>query len=88
MFSNLENMIQYYCCAFVVKSDTHFIRLRKTLLMVTQLSITNSVEQYTLKADSKISLYARLHKKQYSENFAFLNLRILELFTREVCIFS
>ena len=28
-----------------------------------------------------------LKKKQYPENFAFLNLRILELFTREVCIF-
>ena len=25
--------------------------------------------------------------KEYSENFAFLNLRILELFTREVFIF-
>ena len=26
-------------------------------------------------------------KKQYSENFAFLILRVLELFTREVCKF-
>ena len=26
-------------------------------------------------------------KKQYSENFVFLNLRIPELFAREVCIF-
>ena len=25
--------------------------------------------------------------KQYSENFAFLSIRIIELFTREVCIF-
>ena len=35
----------------------------------------------------KLHLYIRVQKKQYSENFAFLILRILELFTREVCIF-
>ena len=28
-----------------------------------------------------------LIEKQYSENFAFLILRIVELFAREVCIF-
>ena len=27
------------------------------------------------------------HKKQYPENFAFLNLRVLELFTPEIFIF-
>ena len=35
----------------------------------------------------KISLYAWLHLKQYPENFAFLNLRILELSTRNGMLF-
>ena len=35
-------------------------------------------------ADLKISLNVCVDKKQYPENFAFLILRILELFAREV----
>ena len=35
----------------------------------------------------KISVYVRVHIKHYPEKFAFLILRILELFTCEVCIF-
>ena len=34
---------------------------------------------------SPLSLYLRVHIKQYPENFAFLILRLLELFKREVC---
>ena len=45
------------------------------------------IERYT-NADLKISLCAGIHIKQYPENFALLILRILELFTREICIFS
>ena len=36
-------------------------------------------------ADLKLSLYVRVPKKQYSENFVFLTLRIIELSTRKVC---
>ena len=50
MLSNLENMIQYYCCAFVVMPGAHFGRLLKTLLIVAHLSITNSAEQYILNS--------------------------------------
>ena len=35
----------------------------------------------------KISVYISLYIKTISENFAFLILRILELFAREVCKF-
>ena len=37
--------------------------------------------------DLKISLYVCVHIKQYPENFAFLILRNLKLFAREVCKF-
>ena len=40
-----------------------------------------------INADVKISLYFCVPKKQYPEDFAFLFLRILELFTRGVCKF-
>ena len=43
-------------------------------------------ERYT-NADLKISYMFGYIQKQYPENFAFLLLRILELFTREVCKF-
>ena len=36
-------------------------------------------------ADLKISLYVHVHTKIIPENFAFLFLRILELYTRKVC---
>ena len=38
-------------------------------------------------ADLKISLYVRVHVKTHPQNFAFLILRFLELFTREICKF-
>ena len=39
-------------------------------------------------AGLQISLHARVRiKKQYTGNFAFLILSILELFTRKVCTF-
>ena len=42
--------------------------------------------KYT-NANLKMSLYVCVHKKHCPENFAFLILRILELFTPEVCKF-
>ena len=44
----------------------------------------NTKKSYT-NADLKISLNILVHKKYYPENFAFLVLRILELYTRKVC---
>ena len=34
---------------------------------------------------SKISLYVRVQKKNYPEDFVFLILGLLELYTRKVC---
>ena len=43
-------------------------------------------KRYT-NADLKISIYVLIFIKKYPENFAFLFLRILELFARKVCLF-
>ena len=43
-------------------------------------------KRYT-NGDLKISPYIQIHIKIYSESFAFLIVRILQLFTRKVCIF-
>ena len=37
--------------------------------------------------DNKASLHGRVYIKKYTESFAFFILRILKLFTREVCKF-
>ena len=52
---------------------------------VCNVSLLQSLK-YT-NTDLKISLYDLVHIKQYTENFALLMLGILELFTREICIF-
>ena len=48
--------------------------------------IEESIERYT-DADLKISLFLWIHLKLYVENFSFIFLINLELFTRKVCVF-
>ena len=47
------------------------------------ISFLTTNQRYN-NADLKISLYVCVHIKKYPENFAFLILRILEIFAREV----
>ena len=50
-------------------------------------NIPQGLKMQISSADLKIPLYVRLHIKTIPRKFAFLILRILEVFTREVCNF-
>ena len=70
-------------CLMKILPSSKLVNLQ---LPVTSYSsaIQNLLLKYT-NADLKISLYVCVHLKTIPENFAFLILRILQLFSREVC---